>query len=169
MPAENILPVSDIPDPRQKALKWVQGACDLMDNRFRIPGTQIRFGLDAVVGLVPYAGDMAGFAISGVLVLIMIRYGASGMVALRMLGNVALDAIVGSVPLLGDIFDLKFKANRRNFQLLQAHYEQGKYQGSAWWFVFLVLGILILVAAVLVWMSARLASALGQWMWGLVG
>lgn len=167
MLSDPALPTTEIPASRQRALKWVHGACDLMDNRFRIPGTKIRFGLDAVVGLVPVAGDVAGFAVSGVLVLIMVRYGAGGMVVLRMLGNVALDSTLGAIPLLGDIFDIQFKANRRNFKLLQAHYEQGKYPGSAWWFVFLVLGILLLMAAALVFVVVKLAGALGQWMWGL--
>ncbi len=154
-----------MPNSRQRALHWVQGACNLMDNRFRIPGTQIRFGLDAVVGLIPYVGDMAGFVISGVMVLIMVRYGASGMLVVRMLGNVALDAAIGTVPLLGDIFDLRFRANRRNFKLLQAHYAEGKYQGSAWWLVWLVLGLLIAMAFVLFYVVIRVVAAIGSYVW----
>lgn len=161
------VPAQTALERREDALRWVKGASDLMDNRFRIPGTQIRFGLDAIIGLVPYVGDIAGFAMSGVLVLVMARYGASGMLVLRMLGNVALDALVGLIPLLGDIFDITFKANRRNFKLLEAHYEEGKYQGSAWWFVILVLALLVGMFALLLYVMLRLVGAIGLWMWGL--
>lgn len=163
-PPDATLP--EIPHSQLQALRWVQGACDLMDNRFRIPGTQIRFGLDAVVGLVPYVGDMAGFAISGVMVLIMARYGASGMLVVRMLGNVALDSAAGTVPLLGDIFDLRFRANRRNFKLLQAHYAEGKYRGGAWWLVLLALGLLVAMAFALFYVVIRVVAAIGLHIWG---
>lgn len=161
------VPATEKNERRQEALRWVKGASNLMDNRFRIPGTQIRFGLDAIIGLVPYVGDIAGFAMSGLLVLVMARYGASGMLVLRMLGNVAIDTLVGFVPFLGDIFDVAFKANRRNFKLLEAHYEEGKYQGSAWWFVILVMALLAGMGMLLFYVMIRLVGALGLWMWGV--
>ncbi len=161
------VPATEKTERRQEALRWVKGASNLMDNRFRIPGTQIRFGLDAIIGLVPYVGDIAGFAMSGLLVLVMARYGASGMLVLRMLGNVAIDTLVGFVPFLGDIFDVAFKANRRNFKLLEAHYEEGKYQGSAWWFVILVMALLAGMGFLLFYVMIRLVGALGRWMWGV--
>lgn len=130
--------------------KHLDNLSDLLDSRFRIPGTNIRFGLDALVGLVPYAGDMVTFAFSGLLVISMARYGASGMVVVKMLWNVLLDTMVGSIPLVGDIFDVQFKANRRNYRLLKEHYQQGKHTGSAWPVVLAVVAALLFMAVLVV-------------------
>lgn len=128
-----------------------------MDNRFRIPFTNIRFGFDFLIGLVPGAGDLAGMAISGLLVLGMMRYGASGRVLLLMLGNILLDTLVGSIPVLGDIFDLSFRANRRNFELFRAHHNEGRHQGSGCGIVlavFLTLGFLLALSGWILWKAA---------------
>lgn len=138
--------------------KMLDAMSDLMDSRFRIPGTDIRFGLDFLVGLVPYAGDFVTFAFSGVLVLAMVRNGASGVVALRMLGNILLDALVGSIPILGDLFDLGFKANRRNYKLLQEHYREGKHRGSAWPILLGVVLVLLLMASFIIFVAFSLFS-----------
>ena len=84
-----------------KDIKWIDIVTDWMDNKIRIPGTQIRFGLDFIIGLIPYFGDMASFAISGLLLTGMARRGASGMLIIKMIGNVLLDVIVGSIPDFG--------------------------------------------------------------------
>jgi hypothetical protein len=138
-----------------KEFKFLDAMSDLLDSRFRIPGTNIRFGLDFLVGLVPYAGDLVTFAFSGVLVLAMVRNGASGMVALKMLGNVLLDTLVGSIPILGDLFDLGFKANRRNYKLLQEHYQEGKHGGSAWPVVLGVLFVLLLLSFLVIFIVMK--------------
>ena len=91
----------------------------LLDSRFRIPGTNIRFGLDALLGLVPVAGDVVTLALSGYLFVLMARHGGGPLLLLRMAGNVALDALVGAIPLVGDLFDIGFKANVRNLDLLK--------------------------------------------------
>ncbi|HKK80381.1 MAG TPA: DUF4112 domain-containing protein [Phaeodactylibacter sp.] len=132
---------------------------DFLDTRYRIPGTNIRFGADFLIGLVPYAGDVVAFGISSVLVLAMARQGASGMVLAKMIGNVLLDASVGTIPILGDLFDLGYKANRRNLKLLQEHYEEGKHQGSAWWVVALVLLILLALIGLSVWVVVWILGA----------
>lgn len=103
----------------------------VMDNQFKIPGTNFRFGLDAIIGLIPGAGDLATFGISGYMVFIMARNGASGFVLARMILNVLIDTIVGAIPLLGDIFDFGFKSNTRNMRLMREHYLEGRHQGSA--------------------------------------
>ncbi|MCC6726709.1 MAG: DUF4112 domain-containing protein [Saprospiraceae bacterium] len=138
-----------------KEFKFLDAMSDLLDSRFRIPGTHIRFGLDSLVGLVPYAGDLVTFAFSGVLVLAMVRNGASGILAVKMLGNVLLDTLVGSVPILGDLFDLSFKANRRNYKLLQEHYQEGKHGGSAWPVVLAVLFMLLLTGALVIFIVVK--------------
>ena len=91
----------------------------LLDDIIRIPGTKLRFGIDPLLGLIPGGGDLAGGVLSGYIILAAARAGAPPPVIVRMGLNVALDAIVGAVPLLGDLFDASYKANRRNALLLQ--------------------------------------------------
>lgn len=137
-------------------IKWLDNVSSFLDNQFRIPGTQTRFGLDFIIGLVPYAGDLASFGISSVLVLTMVRYGASGRLVIQMLWNIFLDTTIGAIPILGDIFDLYFKSNRRNFELLRNHYEEGQYQGNGLWIVGLVLLFLIGMLVLMVWLVAKI-------------
>jgi hypothetical protein len=96
----------------------------LLDSAARVPGTGIRFGADAVLGLVPGLGDVAGAALAGYLVLLAQRLGAPRAVVLRMLGNVAVDTIGGTVPLIGDMFDVAYKSNLRNLALLERAIER---------------------------------------------
>jgi hypothetical protein len=91
----------------------------LLDDRFQIPGTRIRFGLDAVIGLIPGVGDAIGATLSSYLIWRAHQLGASKFTLMRMAGNMAVDTVMGAVPLLGDILDLKFRANRRNVELLR--------------------------------------------------
>ena len=93
----------------------------LLDQAVKVPGTNIRFGLDSVIGLVPGLGDLAGAAMSGYIVLASARLGAPAPVLVRMVANVAIDAVVGAIPLLGDLFDVGFRANTRNTALLDRH------------------------------------------------
>jgi uncharacterized protein DUF4112 len=85
----------------------------------RIPGTNIRFGLDALVGLVPGIGDIAGAVFAGYVIMLGSQMGVSRTVITRMLTNVAIDTLVGSAPVLGDIFDVAWKSNMRNVSLLE--------------------------------------------------
>jgi hypothetical protein len=96
----------------------------LLDSAMRVPGTQYRFGIDALIGLVPGIGDAIGALFSSYIVFQAARLGASRATLMRMLGNVALDTIVGEVPLLGDLFDVGWKANTRNIGLLESHLER---------------------------------------------
>lgn len=92
-----------------------------LDSAVRIPGTNVRFGLDAVVGLVPGVGDVAGAVMAGYIVLAGAQRGASASVLVRMVLNVGIDTVVGSVPIVGDLFDVGWRANMRNVALLEAH------------------------------------------------
>ncbi|MFE0754571.1 DUF4112 domain-containing protein [Inquilinus sp. NPDC058860] len=96
----------------------------LMDSRWRLPLLGWRFGLDAVIGLVPGLGDVAGGLVSAWLILRARRLGAPNRVLAMMAGNVALDVALGSVPVLGDLLDLGLKANRRNARLLRRHFQR---------------------------------------------
>lgn len=95
----------------------------LLDDRYRIPGTNVRFGLDSIVGLVPGIGDLATAAVSGYIVLEGRRLGVPKRVLMKMAGNIAVDAAVGAIPLVGDLVDIHWKANRKNLHLLLDHAE----------------------------------------------
>jgi hypothetical protein len=97
----------------------------LFDTAFIIPGTNIRFGLDALIGLVPGIGDVITTATSLYLVHEARQLGAPKHLIARMIGNIALDGVVGAVPLVGDAFDVMFRSNRRNMALLRNHLERG--------------------------------------------
>ncbi len=148
----------------QPSFRWLDAATDFLDDRFRIPGTNIRFGADFVVGLIPYAGDLITFVISGLLVISMARKGASSMLVAKMLGNVWLDGMLGTVPIIGDLFDLRFRANRRNLNLLKEHYEEGRHRGSIWP---IILFILLAIMGMII-LSIFVIFKVLQWGWGQV-
>jgi hypothetical protein len=91
----------------------------MLDDRFRIPGTNIRFGLDALIGLIPGVGDAVSGVLSSYLIWRAHQLGASKLTLLRMAGNVAIDSAIGVVPIFGDLFDWRFRSNRRNLELLR--------------------------------------------------
>ena len=105
-------------------LGHLRGLSRLLDNAFVIPGTRYRFGLDALIGLVPGLGDAVSALFSSYLVLQASRLGAPRSVVSRMIANVAIDTVVGGVPLLGDLFDVAWKSNVRNMALLEQHLSQ---------------------------------------------
>jgi hypothetical protein len=132
-------------------LAWVDGFSRLLDTKFRIPGTSIRFGADFILGLIPGAGDLLSLALSGILVATMAKHGASGRLVAKMLFNVALDALVGTIPVLGNIFDLIYKANYRNALLMREYYEVGKHQGSVWPVILAVIIIILVITGIILW------------------
>lgn len=145
-------------------LRWVDGYSRALDTKFRVPGTNIRFGADFLLGLVPGAGDMLSLALSGILILTMAKHGASFRLVMRMLGNVALDAIVGIVPVLGNVFDLFYKANYRNLELIREYYDEGKHTGSPWP---VILGVLAVLGTIAVVVLATVAWSI-NWLWNLI-
>ncbi len=116
--------MSDEVKRHQAALVRLNRYATLLDARFRVPGTRIRFGLDPIIGLLPGVGDLLGLALSLYVVVEAIRLGVSKHVLFKMLRNVALEALVGVVPVLGDVFDIAFKANLRNTALLKGYIEE---------------------------------------------
>lgn len=142
----------------QKNLSGISWLATLMDSRFRIPGTNIRFGLDALIGLIPGAGEFATFLVSGYIILQLAQNGASGFVLARMILNVVIDSVVGAIPVVGDIFDIYFKANQRNMTLMRQHYMEGRHQGSAWKVIVPVMIMLLVFMAALVYVSYKLIS-----------
>jgi hypothetical protein len=144
----------------------------LLDDFLRIPGTQIRFGLDGIIGLIPGVGDVIGAMASWIIILAAWLRGVPRVTLLRMLANVAIETVVGTVPILGDAFDIAWKANRKNFALLERSVgsipvykadavagvtsvpsrgatpqQRRRHQASDWMFLsFLFLGMMLLLA-----------------------
>ena len=138
-----------------------------MDGLFRIPGTGWRFGLDALVGLVPGVGDFATTAVSFYILAAGVRYQVPKVTLLRMGANVAVDYVLGSVPLVGDLFDAFWKSNQMNVELLRkratvAPGEEAKARVSDWLF----LGLIVLVLLALLVGSLAVAFWILSWLFG---
>lgn len=127
-------------DPRRRArsivtpddpLARARALTRLLDSAARVPGTSFRFGLDPVLGLIPGLGDVAGAALSGYVVILASRLGAPKTVIVRMLANVAVDTVAGTLPVLGDLFDAGWKSNSRNLALLERHLGQPTSENAA--------------------------------------
>jgi hypothetical protein len=120
----------------------------VLDDCFRVPGTTWRFGIDGLIGLVPFAGDaLAGLA-STLLIIAAWARGVPAVTLVRMVVNVAVGVLFGTVPILGDLFDIGWKANRRNYSLLTRHLAQpGRHTGRDWAFLLLLLSALAAVLA----------------------
>ena len=129
----------------------------LLDDVFRIPGTQIRFGLDALIGWVPGIGDAATGIASFLIVFASWRRGAKAVTLVRMIANVLLETAIGAIPVAGDVFHVIWKANRRNYRLLLREKEQpGSNTGRDWLFLAVLLLAVIAAAAIpialLIWL-----------------
>ena len=109
---------------REQRLARLDALGKLLDVAFILPGTNIRYGIDGIIGLIPIIGDLITTAISLWLVREARALGAPWHLTMRMLGNVALDGAVGIVPLVGDAFDVMFRANVRNVKMLQRWLEK---------------------------------------------
>jgi hypothetical protein len=133
----------------------------VLDEAIRIPGTNIRIGLDALLGLLPGGGDVAAGVFSGLIILQAARAGAPTPVLGRMLGNVLIDVVVGSIPLLGDVFDVAWRANSRNVRLLEAWLDRpAATKRASAVTVGGILFLLLLVIALAVWGSIAMFGAL---------
>lgn len=98
----------------------------LLDSQFAIPGTNWRFGLDSIIGLIPGVGDFLTTAMGGYIIYRARELGAPGWLIARMVGNLAVDGVVGAIPLVGDVFDFAFRANRKNVLMLLRHIEKDR-------------------------------------------
>ena len=109
---------------RKQRMERLDALASLMDSAIVIPGTNVRFGADAIVGLIPGIGDLVTAGVASLIILEARRMGAPAHIVARMIGNVALDGLVGIIPVVGDLFDLAFRANLRNMRLLRKHFEK---------------------------------------------
>ncbi len=156
-------PYQNDPSREPAGLVWVSKVSYLLDEQFRLPGTKFRFGLDPIVNFIPFVGDMTSFLVSAGLILTMVRKGASHKLVVLMSINIILDATLGAIPVIGQIFDFFFKANTRNFELMKEHYLQGKHQGSGKSTIAFALVILVVILALLIFALWKTAD----WLLGL--
>jgi hypothetical protein len=135
----------------------------VLDDWLRIPGTQIRFGLDGIVGLIPGIGDILGGLASLIILVAAWVRGVPYIALTRMVANVAISVLVGAIPIAGDIFDIGWKANRRNYRLLTRHLAQPHQHTWKDWAFLMALGAvlvavflapLVLLVLVLRWLAA---------------
>lgn len=132
---------------------WAEQLVGALDDKFRIPGTNLRFGLDALLGLLPVGGDALGAVTTLTLFYLAVQQGVPRPVLLRMALNVAIDALVGSVPIVGDAFDLVWKANRKNLQLIEqnsARHGAPRSKLALWKDRLVLAGIFLLVLGLLI-------------------
>ncbi len=131
-------------------------AAQLMDSMFHLPGTRIRFGLDPLVGLIPGVGDGAGTLVSVAIIGMSARYRVPKIVLARMALNAAINGVIGTVPVAGDVFSVWFKSNQMNYDLLRKH--AGRAGGSTrgdWLFVGgLIAAVVLLVGLAFAWTIA---------------
>ena len=147
--------------PARASTDRLRDLARLLDEAIRIPGTNIRVGLDALLGLLPGGGDVAGGLLSGFIILQAARAGAPASVLARMLGNVLIDVGIGAVPILGDLFDVAWRANTMNVRLLDAWRGRPAATKRASRFaVGAILVALLAVIALAVWGSIALFGAL---------
>ena len=151
---------------REKTLEWLRAWAWRLDSQFRIPGTSIRFGLDPILSLIPGLGDLA----SPVYTVLLLVQGATQrvprVVLLRMVMNALVDALIGAVPVAGNVADIFWRANTINLQLLERHARPGQPpERGDYYFVFavaalfgLLLVIPFLAAIVMFWLLASYLS-----------
>jgi Domain of unknown function (DUF4112) len=137
----------------------------LLDDAYTIPGTRYRFGWDSLIGLIPGLGDAIGAIFSSYIILHASRLGAPKSVITRMIANAGIDTVVGWVPILGDLFDVAWKANTRNLQLLEQHLERPAEARASSRRALVGLGALLLVLFVGV---IVLGVLIGQAVWEVV-
>ena len=132
--------------PREETLDALRRWAVLLDSAFRVPGTGIRFGVDAIIGLIPGIGDLSTPAFAALILLQAVRMRLPLVVQARMVLNAGLDMLLGLVPVLGDLVDIGWKANLRNLALLERHARPGVPPSR---FDYLFVGVFILLLALI--------------------
>tara|TARA_B100001750_G_scaffold225953_1_gene218240 strand:+ start:734 stop:1243 length:510 start_codon:yes stop_codon:yes gene_type:complete len=153
------------PRPRDpETPDWAEGLVRFLDDGLRVPFTDFRFGFDAILGLLPVAGDTVSGVTSLAILGLALKQGVPTVILARMVGNIAIDALVGSIPGLGDLFDFVFKANRKNLDLIE-RFRQPDAEAGAADYALVGLGILLAVAMVAIPLVVLFwaGGALGEW------
>ena len=136
---------------------------ELLDSKFKIPNTNIRFGIDPLLGLIPGAGDWLGGVISLYFLIQAAILGGKASVLGRMFINILLDVLIGSIPILGEVFDVYWKANKRNAAILdelEQNPEETTTESRLWVWLVLV-QFVVLIIAILLFLTWLIAEILG--------
>jgi hypothetical protein len=146
---------------RARSISEVEALAWLLDNSIPVPGTGgRRFGIDAIIGLVPGIGDLASGALGLLVVWRGSRMGLPRIVVGRMLLNTLLDIAIGAIPILGDAFDLWFKASTRNLNLMRRHLARPETSTREdWTAVMLMVGVVVAVILAIGWLIVAAISA----------
>jgi len=139
--------VPSVANPRYTSLQRLRQLSHVLDNSIPIPGTGYRIGLDPILGLLPGAGDTVAGALSAYIVVEAARMGVPRETLLKMASNIILEVVLGSVPMLGDLFDAAWKANARNIALLESHVDmpQSSQAGDRKFLILLILGLAVVI------------------------
>jgi Domain of unknown function (DUF4112) len=140
--------VAHLQPHQQKRVQRVRQLAKLLDEAITIPGTKQKIGLDPIIGLVPGGGDTLSMVLSSYIIIEASLLGLPKATLLKMVSNILIDAIVGTVPVVGDLFDVVSKANTRNLKLLDAHVDNPNFKAKLdKWFVLLIALMLFLIVA----------------------
>ena len=146
---------------RPRGIAEMETIAWLLDNSIPVPGTGRRFGIDALIGFVPVVGDLLSGGIGLFVVWRASRLGLPRIVVARMLVNSAIDMAIGAIPVIGDAFDLWFKANTRNLGIIRRHLEHPETSTRTDWLILLgMVGILAAIVLLLGWFVVSLVSAI---------
>ena len=147
------------PRPSTLAVQRLRRYAYWLDEGIRIPGTRIRIGLDPILGLIPGAGDAVGAILAGAIVLESVRRGVDRVGVLRMAANIAIDTLIGAVPVVGDLFDAGWKGNKKNLAILERHLAEPSVAKRADRMSVLLIGGGLLVVCLTVMVVALLVTA----------
>jgi hypothetical protein len=149
----------------------LQRYAKVLDKAFRIPGTNIRFGLDPIIGLVPFLGDLASPVFAALLVVEGARLGIPRIIQIRMIVNALIDAVIGAIPFAGIVGDVFFRANTKNMALLERHAVPGGHPAtrSDYAFVWIALALLLVGIIAIVWLAIWIASIAFGWLRAQLG
>jgi hypothetical protein len=139
----------------------------ILDDFLKIPGTSIRFGLDGIVGVIPGIGDLVGGIASCIIIVAAWMRGVPYVTVARMVANVGIEVVVGSIPIVGDMFDIAWRANRRNYALLASSLaEPRKHTIQSWIFLIglciLLSGLILLPMLLLAWLADHVLRNIGM-------
>lgn len=146
-------------DPHDRTLATLRRWSVILDSAFRVPGTQFTFGLDPILGLVPGLGDLTTPVFAVLLLVQSVRMRIPRVVQVRMLVNAGIDFLIGSIPIVGDLFDFGWKANVKNLTLLERYAHPGSRATRAdWIFVLTIIGLLAAIVLIPLLFAAWLLS-----------
>jgi len=145
-------PIKPSSSDREKSIivRRMRRLSTLLDNAIRVPGTSIGFGIDPILGLIPGGGDILGGVLSIYIVFEAFKLGLPRETLITMVANIALETLTGTVPVFGDIFDVAWKANVKNVELLETHVnsEEVGEKADTWFIVLLLGGLLLLIVLI---------------------